>query len=303
MYHPTANSYFSGAGLIDLGLEKAGIRVKQSLEIDPIAAQTLRANFDHKVLEVDIREKTCLDQFRADIHTLTFPCQFYSTASTINGKETTRVRGDELFLHAFRHVVLLQPEAFIVENVPRMKAHRVVMECFTKLPGYYIQTFCPVNASNWVPQDRKRLILIATKRKFHIDPPKGLNPLSLADIFEPAPDLEVPNYVTYRMGGRYRDKPIVCDPTGKKGRTIAPTLLANYGSAKGSRVMIDPSHPLGYRQFTVKEYRRLMGVPDEYIICGSERDQYRQVGNGVVSYLAEWAGSALFRYFNTSTRN
>lgn len=38
---PTAKSYFSGGGLIDIGLINAGINVVQSLEIDPVACETL----------------------------------------------------------------------------------------------------------------------------------------------------------------------------------------------------------------------------------------------------------------------
>lgn len=31
---PTANSYFSGMGLMDIGLMEAGIKVQQSLDLD-----------------------------------------------------------------------------------------------------------------------------------------------------------------------------------------------------------------------------------------------------------------------------
>ena len=298
MYFPTLNSYFSGGGLGDIGFHNAGIRVQQSLELDPVAAQTLRKNFDHTVIEEDISKVTAFEQFSADLHAFSYPCPFYSMASAINGSKTTRVKGDELFLHAFRMAALLQPEGFVVENVPRMKAFPVVMECFEKLPGYYTQIFCPVNAKEWLPQDRKRLILIATKRRFPISAPTGTRPITLAEIIEEAPDYDVPNYVRYRMEGKYRDKPVVCDPLGEKGRTIAPTCLANYGKAKGQRVVIDRSHPLGYRPFTVREYARLQGVPDSFEFCGSEREQYSQIGNGIPTYLAEWVGREFVRYFN-----
>lgn len=45
------NSYFSGAGLLDLGLHLAGLRLQQSFEIDPVCCATLRRNFNHYVVE------------------------------------------------------------------------------------------------------------------------------------------------------------------------------------------------------------------------------------------------------------
>ena len=52
----SAISLFSGAGGLDLGVERAGYRVLATLEYDAGAAATLRANFPHsEVLERDIR--------------------------------------------------------------------------------------------------------------------------------------------------------------------------------------------------------------------------------------------------------
>src|SRR5689334_10355236 len=52
----SAISLFSGAGGLDLGVERAGYRVLAALEYDADAASTLRANFTHtEVLQRDIR--------------------------------------------------------------------------------------------------------------------------------------------------------------------------------------------------------------------------------------------------------
>src|SRR5581483_572018 len=51
-----AISLFSGAGGLDLGVERAGYRVLAAVEYDADAAATLRANVSHtEVLERDIR--------------------------------------------------------------------------------------------------------------------------------------------------------------------------------------------------------------------------------------------------------
>jgi len=74
---------------------------------------------------------------------------------------------------------------YIVENVPGMRKFQVVMEAMTKLPDYYVNVFCPVDASNWLPQSRKRLILIGTRKQFSVEMPKqDRNRLKLKDVLE-----------------------------------------------------------------------------------------------------------------------
>jgi DNA (cytosine-5)-methyltransferase 1 len=45
----------------------------------------------------------------------------------------------------------------------------------TKLPDYYVHIFCPVDALNWLPQKRKRLILIGTRKSYNISAPSMIN--------------------------------------------------------------------------------------------------------------------------------
>ena len=42
----TANSYFSGAGLFDIGFRDAGITIQQSFEINKACCATQKANFE-----------------------------------------------------------------------------------------------------------------------------------------------------------------------------------------------------------------------------------------------------------------
>ena len=101
---------------------------------------------------------------------------------------------------------------YIVENVPGMKKFKVVMEAMTKLPNYYVNVFCPVDAANWLPQRRKRLILIGTRKPFSISSPKSvISKPRLKEIIEKNPEVEIPEYVISRINGKYRDKPIIVD--------------------------------------------------------------------------------------------
>jgi len=291
-YRPTAKSYFSGAGLFDLGLMQAGVNVQQSLEIDANCVKTLKVNFSHDIVHEDIKDITVTSQLNSDIIAGTYPCTKYSTIADIHGART----GDDLFLHFFRHIAIEQPEVYIAENVPGMKKFPIVMEAMTKLPNYYVHVFCPVDALNWLPQKRERLILIGTRRKFNIAPPVNSKRVLLKDIIESNPDVKVPDYVKSRINGKYRDLPIVSDPNDKD--SYAPTCVAHYSKDKGTRLVKDKSHPLGVRPYTPREYARLQGVPDWFQFPVSDNETYKQVGNGVPVQMAEWVGKEIVKYFN-----
>lgn len=291
MYRPTFKSYFSGAGLLDWGLASVGLNPVQSLEIDRQACATHRANFNHPLCENDITKMTVFSQERADVHAYTFPCTRYSHAANVSGTRT----GDELFLHAFRHTALELPEAFILENVPGMKKFKIVMECFTKLPYYYTTMFCPVGADLWLPQKRDRLIIIGTRKPFTPSAPNVGRRTKLIEIMEPGAMPVITESVENRLAGKYRDLPIISDP---ERDDIAPTAVAHYWKDRSTRLIKDRQHPRGVRPYTVREYARLQGVPDEFIFPGSENEAYRQIGNGVAVPVARWAGKELLKYFN-----
>ena len=136
------DTYFVGGGLFDLGLVRSGLTINKSYEIDKICCKAYKRNFDHEVIQQDITKKLVLSDERADVMAFTYPCTKYSTIADIHGTRT----GDELFLHAFRHMAIGRPEIFVAENVPGMRAFPIVMEAMTKLPDYYVAVFCPVKA-------------------------------------------------------------------------------------------------------------------------------------------------------------
>lgn len=276
---------------MDLGLMNAGINIVKSLEIDLKCCETLKLNFKHQIDNRDIRNILVLDQEQTDIIVGTYPCTKYSAIADIHGTRT----GDELYLHFFRHIALERPEAYVIENVPGMKKFPIVMEAMSKLPNYYMNIFCPLDANLWLPQNRKRLILIGTKRNIMISPPQNSRRITLKDIVEACPWVEVPEYVLNRINGDYRDKPIISDP--EKG-DIAPTCVAHYAKDRGTRMVVDKSHKLGIRPYTRKEYARLQGVPDWFQFAGSDSDAFRQIGNGVAEPVARWIGMELIKYFN-----
>lgn len=296
MYKPTAKGYFSGCGGMEIGLMQAGINMIQSLDLDKEAIKCMNLNlhyFSHTILCSDIKDKTVLDQPSSDIIVGTYPCTKYSPIADIHGTRT----GDDLFLHFFRHIAIERPEMYIVENVPGMKKFKVVMEAMTKLPDYYVNVFCPVDAANWLPQRRKRLILFGTRKPFTIVAPAPLNTKPrLKDIIEKNPLIEMPDYVLSRINGKYRDLPIIVDP--EQHDSIAPTCVAHYAKDLGTRLVKCKNSLHGLRPFTIREYARLQGFPDDFIF-ENKRSAYKLIGNAVPIQMGEWAGREAMRYFNS----
>src|SRR5437762_2685228 len=237
MLTPTAKGYFSGCGGMEIGVMEAGVKIIQSLDLDPDATHCMKINshyFSHAVLTADIKDKTVLEQPKTDIIIGTYPCTKYSPIADIHGTRT----GDDLFLHFFRHIAIEKPEMYIVENVPGMRKFKVVMEAMTKLPNYYVNVFCPIDASNWLPQKRKRLILIGTKKPFQMMAPNRIiNRPRLRDILEKNPKIEMPDYVISRINGKYRDRPIIVDASLPDA--IAPTCVAHYSKDLSTRLVKD----------------------------------------------------------------
>jgi DNA (cytosine-5)-methyltransferase 1 len=288
---PRANTYFSGAGLMDIGLQRGGVSIGQSFELEADCCAVARANFDHDIQQCDIKLKLAENERPCDLMVATYPCTKYSPIADIHGART----GDELFLHFFRHIALKQPEVYVVENVPGMKKFPVVMEAMTRLPDYYVNVFCPVSSQMWLPQKRDRLIILGSRRNFMWRPPQAGHRVSLLDILEDEPKVQIPDYVYKRLDGKYRDKPIIVDPAAGD---IAPTCVAHYAKDLSTRLVRDRKFPRGVRPFSVREYARLQGVPDSFTFPVNDFKAYRMIGNGVSVPVGEWIGREVLRYFN-----
>ncbi|ELR5205467.1 DNA cytosine methyltransferase [Providencia rettgeri] len=291
----TVNSYFCGAGLMDIGLLQAGINIVQSFEIDKAACTTYRRNLGNHIKECDLTKELVLEQDSCDGMVFTYPCTKYSNIGDIHGVRT----GDELFLHALRHLAIARPEFYVVENVPGMRAFPVVMEAMQKMPDYYVNVFCPIKSETWLPQKRSRLIIIGTKQFFTPQPPENHKPIKLADILEIEPDVNITTSVYSRMKGKYRDLPIISYP---ENGDLAPTCVAHYAKDKSTRLVSDKNFPMGVRPYTVREYARLQGVPDWFEFPVSPTDAYKQIGNGVSVPVGEWIGKELIKYMTRKNK-
>ena len=108
-------SFFSGAGGLDLGFEKAGFRTIWANEFDKTIWATFERNFPHTKL--DRRSITDVDasEIPDSIGIIGGPpCQSWSEAGARRGIEDKR---GQLFYDYIRILKVKQPKFFLVENV------------------------------------------------------------------------------------------------------------------------------------------------------------------------------------------
>lgn len=107
-------SLFSGIGGLDLGLERAGMRVIWQSEIDPYACKVLAKHWPDVPNLGDVTKIEWSNVERPDIVCGGYPCQPFSSAGDMRGDE------DERFLWPWFADALreLRPDFALLENVP-----------------------------------------------------------------------------------------------------------------------------------------------------------------------------------------
>lgn len=59
------------------------------------------------------------------------------------------------------------------------------------------------------------------------------------------------------------------------------------------------THPKEDRPLSVKEYKRIQGIPDNYQLVGSINDKYKFIGNGVPVEMATAIAESILKYYST----
>lgn len=110
----TVGSLFSGIGGLELGLERAGMRVIWQSEIDPYASRVLKKHWPTVPNLGDVTKIDWSSVERPDLICGGFPCQPFSLAGRGAGKEDDRY----LWPHFARCLRVLRPRWALLENVP-----------------------------------------------------------------------------------------------------------------------------------------------------------------------------------------
>lgn len=190
-----AISFFTGAGGLDIGMNRAGLDIRLALELEPTYCETLQINHPQmNVIQGDIMD--CDKEFLyklaglkeyedLDIMFGGSPCQSFSTAG--NRQAFSDIRGQAMLKFADL-VSEVKPKVFLLENVRGLLSaalkHRPLNQRGTDFPcleeeekpgsalnfllskfnGYDVQ-YKLINAADYgVPQTRERVFFVGVRK-------------------------------------------------------------------------------------------------------------------------------------------
>lgn len=314
----TTIELFAGAGGLALGLENAGLKHNLLVEIDKHAVATLKHNRpEWNILQEDV-SKVDFKGLKADVVTGGFPCQSFSHAGKKLGFEDTR---GTLFFEFARAIKEIKPKIFVGENVEGLLQHdngktlRTMLNILEDLK-YSVQ-YQILNAVNYgVPQKRKRILIIGTKKGIHFNYPEPSNKIvTIKEALKDVPHSPGQKYSPKRIeilnlvppGGSWVNLPLNLQKEylgksfysggGKRGvaRRLSwdepcLTLTTSPAQKQTERVHPDETRPL-----TVREYARIQTFPDSWEFLGGLSSQYKQIGNAVAVKLGEELGKEIIK--------
>lgn len=291
-------SLFAGCGGSSLGYKWAGFKELLAIDFTKEAVKTFKRNFEAPIWNEDVTKVTGerilkeigLKKGQLDLLDGSPPCQGFSTS----GKRRVTDPRNNLFYDFTRLVKEIQPKVFIMENVPgqakgKMKGMFKEIMKELKSTGYRVKAK-QLNAANYgVPQARERIFYIGIRPDLDIEPvfPKPIGkPITVSQAFKDLGENEefvtssIPSVVASRL------------PFMKPGESASKYYYKNAFFSYVRTYWNKPSltitktvstlHPFLNRFLTIKEVKRLCSFPDDFILTGSTRKQWGQLGNAVM---------------------
>jgi DNA (cytosine-5)-methyltransferase 1 len=263
-------SLFTGIGGLDLGLERAGMRVIWQCESDPYCQRVLRKHWPGLPLYEDVQTLTAPE--RVDLLAGGFPCQDVSVVGRRAGIDGQR---SGLWTHFARLIRELRPGYVLVENVPGLLVRgmgRVLGDLAAS--GYDAEWDCLPAAAFGAPHLRARIFVLAyPNRRLGQRPDDGLHAgrRTAAGGGAAVADAE-------EFGGQVRKA--TGERPGRPAGGRDPLAYANGQPLVWTPVARPQRHPWA----TEPDVGRVAhGVP-------ARVDRLRALGNAVVPQVAEWIG-------------
>ena len=154
----TVGSLFSGIGGLDLGLERAGMKVIWQSEIDPYCNKVLKKHWPEVINHGNIKDINWETVKRPDIICGGYPCQPFSVAGNRKGTDDPR----HLWPWVRDAISALQPKYAVLENVRghlSMGGLQVIGELAEI--GYDAEWRVVSAAGVGAPHRRERIIIVA----------------------------------------------------------------------------------------------------------------------------------------------
>lgn len=170
-------SLFSGIGGLDLGLERAGMKVVGQVEIDPFCQAVLAKHWPEAPRHDDVR--STIQWWRSgprphvDVVAGGYPCQPESVAGKRRGVDDQRWLWPEMA----RVVAAIRPRYVIGENVlgHRARGLRFVIRDLERL-GYTARAGTLAASEVGAPHRRRRIFIIADLADAHGEPGRSRRP-------------------------------------------------------------------------------------------------------------------------------
>lgn len=267
----------------------------------------------------DILEILNLKKGEIDIFEGSPPCCAFSNLGLIDkgwGQERKysdgkRQRIDDLFFEYIRILYGLQPKVFVAENVQGLTRGKSRIYLFKVLElmekcGYEVEAMV-MDAKNYgVPQSRKRCIFMGVRKdlveKYDVHPtfpqPQGTL-FTVKDALEGIEDDEEERQMLLERAKRYswyniliqipKNPPKKLDGPSVLGKRSYFNLIRECMHQPCSTIVQRSSelstasscHPLEDRKFTIKELKRIMSVPNDFILTGNYQKQGERLGRMV----------------------
>lgn len=300
---------FAGIGGFRLAMQELGGRCVFSSEWDESARKTYLLNYGEVPFGDITKEETKAyipDGF--DILCAGFPCQAFSLAGKKRGFEETR---GTLFFDVAEIIRRKQPKAFFLENVKGLLIHnkgktiKTILSVLRNDLNYYVPDPQIVNAMNFgVPQHRERVYIVGFRKDQKVKEFTYPKPTDKTKTFADIKEKECPS-VKYWLSTQYlktliahkrrheakgngfgyeiiRDdqaaNAIVVGGMGRERNLVIDTRLSDFTPVTHIKGEVNRE---GIRRMTPREWARLQGFPDNFIIGVSDASAYKQFGNSV----------------------
>jgi DNA (cytosine-5)-methyltransferase 1 len=300
---------FAGIGGFRIALQNLGGQCVFSSEWDKDAKKTYKANFGERPFGDITKEETKAfipDGF--DLLCAGFPCQAFSIAGKRGGFEDTR---GTLFFEVAEIIKRKQPKAIFLENVKGLRNHNggktlaTILNVLRNDLGYFVPEPQIINAKDFgVPQNRERIYIVGFHPSTNITEFNYPKPLDRKVTFADIKEKEVPatkyflstQYVQTLVNHKARHESkgngfgynivsdneianaVVCGGMGRERNLVLDYRITDFTPTTHIKGTVNRE---GIRKMTPREWARLQGFPDEFIIPVADASAYKQFGNSV----------------------
>lgn len=319
-------SFFAGAGGLDLGFEQAGFNVIWANEYDKDIWATYEKNHQNTILDkrslVNITAEEVPD---CDGIIGGPPCQSWSEAGALRGIKDKR---GQLFFDFIRILEAKQPKFFLAENVSGMLSSRHT-DALANIKGMfknagigYDLSFKMLNAADYdVPQDRKRVFFIGTRKDLGINfkfPSPQSSKIDLKEAIGDLKDSVLPALPYNKTNGkkckelnheymigdfssmfmsrnrvRAWDEQSFTIQAGGRHAPLHPQAPKMHFIEQNKREFVKGSEEL-YRRLSVRECARIQTFPDDFeFVYTHVAAGYKMIGNAVPVNLAKHIANSI----------